>query len=41
MAMSSPRVTPGGTEAGRPAWSEVRFGVLVLQDADYSILRER
>ena len=42
--MSTPRVAPDKTEASSPSGpgpSELRFGVLVLQDADLSILRER
>jgi alkanesulfonate monooxygenase SsuD/methylene tetrahydromethanopterin reductase-like flavin-dependent oxidoreductase (luciferase family) len=44
MTTSTPRVAPDRTEASSPSGSgpsEPRFGVLVLQDADFSILRER
>jgi alkanesulfonate monooxygenase SsuD/methylene tetrahydromethanopterin reductase-like flavin-dependent oxidoreductase (luciferase family) len=44
MATSTSRVAPERTEAGSPSGQgspELRFGVLVLQDADFSILRER
>jgi alkanesulfonate monooxygenase SsuD/methylene tetrahydromethanopterin reductase-like flavin-dependent oxidoreductase (luciferase family) len=44
MATGTSRMTLDGTEASGPSGStssDLRFGVLVLQDADFSILRER
>src|SRR5215216_3149076 len=44
MPASTQRVMPDRTGSGSssgPGSSELRFGVLVLQDADFSILRER
>lgn len=44
MATGITTITPESTEVPAPSvWrsSELRFGVLVLQDADFSILRER
>jgi alkanesulfonate monooxygenase SsuD/methylene tetrahydromethanopterin reductase-like flavin-dependent oxidoreductase (luciferase family) len=44
MASSTSRITVDSTKAGNPSASSssaLRFGVLVLQDADFAILRER